>query len=137
MVALQLDRLMRRFHSDLHPRAETVDIERVGPIGGMLLFVISEQSPITAGEIAKHLGRDKSQVSRGIGLLMRKGLVDRAADSDDARRVQLCLSEAGALQVAAFHGALVETTKSLLGGLTADEQTTFSDLIGKVLEVDR
>ena len=132
-LALQMDRLMRRFHSDMHPRALKVDTEKVGPIAGMILFVISEQSPVTASEIAALLGRDKSQISRLISLLMRKGLVVKTTHDGDARRADLRLSEAGALQVAAFHGALVETTKSVFGDLNRDERAVFSNLLTKVL----
>ena len=132
-LALQIDRLMRRFHSDMHPRAQKVDADKVGPIGGMILFVISEQSPITAGEIGTLLGRDKSQVSRIVSLLIRKGLIEKTAPDGDARRAPLRLSDKGALQVAAFHGALVETSKSVLGPLSRDERARFSELLAKIL----
>mgnify|MGYP001795972195 FL=1 len=132
-LALQMDRLMRRFHSDMHPRAQKVDAAKVGPIGGMILFVISEQSPITAGEIGALLGRDKSQISRIVSLLIRKGLIEKTAQDGDARRAPLRLSDTGALQVAAFHGALVETSKSVLGPLSRDERARFSELLAKIL----
>ena len=41
-LALQIDRLMRRIHAELHPRANDFDHEGVGPIGGMLLLTIGE-----------------------------------------------------------------------------------------------
>ena len=132
-LALQIDRLMRRFHSDLHPRAQAVDQEKIGPIGGMILYVISETSPTTAQEISETLGRDKSQVSRVIGLLTRKGLVQTTAHERDARSVSLRLSKQGTLQLAAFNGAMVETTKSVLGPLSQDEVRQFSALLTKIL----
>ncbi|MEL6857971.1 MAG: MarR family winged helix-turn-helix transcriptional regulator [Pseudomonadota bacterium] len=134
-LALQIDRLMRQFHSDLHPRAQQIDAEKIGPIGGMILFVISERGPITAQEISAALGRDKSQVSRVVSLLIRKGMIDKSSDSSDARSSPLYVSDKGALQVAAFHGALVETTKSLLGQLNRDEALQFSGLLAKILDV--
>ncbi|MEL7540652.1 MAG: MarR family winged helix-turn-helix transcriptional regulator [Pseudomonadota bacterium] len=132
-LALQIDRLMRRFHSDMHPRAQKVDTEKVGPIGGMILFVISENSPVTAGEIGALIGRDKSQISRIISMLIRKGLVEKSADEADARRAKLRLSNTGELQVATFHGALVETMKNVLSDLNREERAQFSALLGKVL----
>ena len=118
-LALQIDRLMRRFHSDLHPRAQAVDQEKIGPT--------------TAQEISETLGRDKSQVSRVIGLLTRKGLVQTTTHERDARSVSLRLSKQGTLQLAAFNGAMVETTKSVLGPLSQDEVRQFSALLTKVL----
>lgn len=132
-LALQIDRLMRAVHAELHPRAQRVDQERVGPIGGMILFVISETSPTTAQAIAENIGRDKSQVSRLIGLLVKKGLVEKSMKADDARSSDLRLTERGRLQVAAFNGALVETTKKTLAPLSQDEVRQFSKLLAKIL----
>ena len=132
-LALQIDRLMRRFHSDLHPRALRVDHEKVGPIGGMILYVISENSPITAQDISATLGRDKSQISRIVSLLIKKGLVEKASTEGDARSFELNLSPKGALQLAAFNGAMVETTKSLLAHLDSAEIKQFSELLSKIL----
>ena len=136
-LALQIDRLMRRFHSDLHPRALRVDREKVGPIGGMILYVISESDPITAQEISATLGRDKSQISRIVSLLIQKGLVEKSAAAGDARRSELRLSQKGALQLAAFNGAMVETTKTLLAHLDSAEIDQFSELLSKSLEQSR
>lgn len=132
-LALQIDRLMRHFHSDLHPRAQRIDQEKIGPIGGMILLVISETSPITAQAIGTTLGRDKSQISRIVSLLIKKGLIETVTDQNDARRTELYLTEKGALQVAAFNGAMVETTKALLAHLSAEEVDQFSDLMAKIL----
>ncbi|MEP1144497.1 MAG: MarR family transcriptional regulator [Henriciella sp.] len=136
ILALQIDQLMRRFHSDFHPRAVRIDLEKVGPIGGMVLYVISENNPITAQEIASTLGRDKSQISRVVSLLEHKGLIDKSTHSGDARRSQLQLTEKGKLQVAAFNGALVETTRNTLGQLSQGELDQFSKLLAKVLSSD-
>ena len=132
-LALQIDRLMRRFHSDLHPRALRVDHEKVGPIGGMILYVISENSPVTAQEISATLGRDKSQISRIVSLLIKKGLVEKSAAAGDARSFELRLSQKGALQLAAFNGAMVETTKTLLAHLDSAQIDQFSELLTKIL----
>ena len=125
---------MRRFHANLHPRAQVVDEEKVGPIGGMILIAISENNPMTAQQIGTLLGRDKSQVSRVVGLLEKKGLIERIADEDDARSSTLHLSEAGTFQVAAFSGVMVETTKDLVGHLSREEVEQFSALLSKILD---
>lgn len=132
-LAFLMDRLLRRFHSEMHPRAQQVDAEKIGPIGGMILLVISEHSAITARSIGEALGRDKSQVSRMVSLLMQKGLVEKTLDQRDARVSQLSLTDKGALQVAAFNGALVETTRSVLEPLSPDDVAQFSALLEKIL----
>lgn len=132
-LALQIDRLMRRFHSDLHPRAQQVDQEKIGPVGGMILYVISENNPTTAQDISVTLGRDKSQISRIVSLLIEKGLIEKTTDPTDARRITLYLSAKGRLQVASFNGAMVESTKSLMGHLSQSESEQFSNLLSKIL----
>lgn len=136
-LALQIDRLMRRFHSVMHPRAQNVDMEKVGPIGGMILLFISEHQPTTAQMTAASLGRDKSQVSRVISLLDQKGLIEKTTSSEDARQVDLYLSEKGRMQVAAFNGVMVETTREILGELSREEAEQFSDLLSKILAGSR
>ncbi|MEM9669092.1 MAG: MarR family transcriptional regulator [Pseudomonadota bacterium] len=133
ILALQIDRLMRRFHSNLHPRAERIDKEKIGPVGGMILIVISESGPTTAQLIGSTLGRDKSQVSRLLNLLVKKGLVEKSTNDIDARRLEIRLTEKGLLQVAAFNGALIEATKTILGNLNKDEARQFSNLLSKIM----
>ena len=133
-LALKIDRLMRRFHADLHPRASRIDSEKVGPIGGMFLLYISENVSTTAQDISSALGRDKAQVSRVLGLLAQKGLVAKSQSEEDGRSSQLRLTESGQLQVAAFNGALMEATRSTLGHLTPEDKQSFSELLSKILE---
>ena len=86
---MQIDRLMRRFHSGLHPRAVRIDDEKIGPIGGMILFVIAETSPTSALAISSILGRDKAQISRVVSLLERKGMIEKSTAKADARMSEL------------------------------------------------
>ena len=56
-----------------------------------------------------------------------------STDKRDARVSRLSLSDKGALQVAAFNGALVETAKNVLAPLNADDVVQFSALLEKIL----
>lgn len=128
---------MRLFHSKLHPRASAVDTQKIGPIGGMILIHLSEHAPTTAQAMAASLGRDKSQVSRIVSLLERKGLLEKSANHDDARATDLRLTEAGQLQVAAFNGALVETAKDIVSELSKGEVNEFSKLMARINSSNR
>lgn len=128
---------MRLFHSKLHPLASAVDTQKIGPIGGMILIHLSEQAPTTAQAMATSLGRDKSQVSRIVSLLERKGLLEKSANRDDARATDLRLTEAGQRQVAAFNGALVEAARDILSDLSKDEVSEFSNLITRINSSNR
>ncbi|MDJ0920187.1 MAG: MarR family transcriptional regulator [Henriciella sp.] len=133
-LALQLDRLMRRFQAELHPRAVEIDAAKVGPIGGMMLIAIGERGAISSQALAAALGRDKSQISRVVSLLIQKQLVEKRAHAEDGRVSDLVLTERGELQVAGFNGALKEATRQTLSALSRDEMEQFSAMLSKVLQ---
>jgi DNA-binding MarR family transcriptional regulator len=52
-------------------------------------------SPLSLNELARSAGIDKSQMSRVVSGLARRGIVLRQADTADGRSVRLALSKAG------------------------------------------
>ncbi|MEO7564477.1 MAG: MarR family transcriptional regulator [Sphingomicrobium sp.] len=60
-----------------------------------LLSAIESAEPATLGEIAKAVSRGAPAVSRSIDSLVRAGLVNRAPDPDNRRRLALRLTKAG------------------------------------------
>ncbi|MEO6198837.1 MAG: MarR family transcriptional regulator [Sphingomicrobium sp.] len=60
-----------------------------------LLGAIEAAEPATLGQIAKAVSRGAPAVSRSIDSLVRAGLVDRAPDSENRRRLALRLTQAG------------------------------------------
>lgn len=60
-----------------------------------LLSAIESAEPATLGQIAKAVGRGAPAVSRSVDALVRSGLVDRAADPNNRRRLELRLTEGG------------------------------------------
>jgi DNA-binding MarR family transcriptional regulator len=60
-----------------------------------LLSAVAAQEPATLNQVAVRVGRGAPAVSRAIDSLVRAGLVERAADPDNRRRLALRLSEEG------------------------------------------
>src|SRR6187397_2732674 len=60
-----------------------------------LLGAIESAEPATLGQIAKAVGRGAPAVSRSVDALVRSGLVDRAPDPTNRRRLELRLTDAG------------------------------------------
>ena len=60
-----------------------------------LLSAIGEREPATLKQVAAAVRRGEPAVSRSIEGLVRAGLVDRAADPNNRRRLAIRLSEAG------------------------------------------
>ncbi len=60
-----------------------------------LMAAIDSRTPATLNQVADAVGRGAPTVSRAVDALVRAGLVDRQADPDNRRRLQLGLTEDG------------------------------------------
>lgn len=60
-----------------------------------LLRAVAANEPATLNQVAAKVGRGAPAVSRAIDSLVRAGLVERAADPGNRRRLALRLSETG------------------------------------------
>lgn len=60
-----------------------------------LLSAIGEREPATLKQVAAAVRRGEPAVSRSVDSLVRAGLVDRASDPTNRRRLAMRLSEAG------------------------------------------
>lgn len=60
------------------------------------LVMVGMYQPVTVGAIAERLGINPSNASRACDRLAERGFLRRGADGEDARRVSLALTDAGA-----------------------------------------
>ena len=60
-----------------------------------LMSAIAAAEPATLNQVARKVGRGAPAVSRSVDTLVRSGLVERAPDPDNRRRLALRLTEAG------------------------------------------
>ena len=60
-----------------------------------LMAAIDAKAPATLNQVADAVGRGAPAVSRAVDALVRSGLVDRQADPENRRRLQLSLTEDG------------------------------------------
>ncbi len=132
-LGINVDRFVRLIHVSLHPRASAVDEDRVGPFGGMVLMAIAERQPVQPQQLTQYFARDKSQMTRQIQTLERKGLLARAQSPEDARVALLSLTAKGRRQVVAFQNALAGVVDDLLHPLTDHQRAQFSTLLRKVV----
>ena len=75
----------------------------------------SDISPVGGGEIAQALDLDPGYVSRLLNQLERKGFIEKRPSSEDGRRRELRMMQAGQR----CHDELTERTRSELSGLLA------------------
>ena len=73
--------------------------ERADRARRAMLVAVADHEPATLGQVAAALGRGAPAVSRSVDALVRSGLVERAADPANRRRLAMRLTDAGKQQL--------------------------------------
>lgn len=131
-IARLVDRLMRRIHAGLNAKAATFDRHRVGAGGGVMLLTLAEIEPAAIQTLVHRLRRDKSQISREVQTLERKGLIARAACPEDARVSILTLTPEGRETVGVLQRAVADVLSEILAPLSAADQRHLKTLLSQV-----
>jgi DNA-binding MarR family transcriptional regulator len=86
----------------------------------------------TQSDLARHSGRDKAQVTRLIGGLRERGLLQGEADAADRRNTRLSLTEDGLSAQRQIKRHAEELNVQALQGLSAEQQQMLQDLLRQV-----
>jgi DNA-binding MarR family transcriptional regulator len=93
-----------------------------------VMAALGRFAPLTASDVGQRIVMDKVAVSRAVAALMKRGLIERAADRRDRRRATLRLSARGR----AMHSRIVPLAlayEARLGeALSAEERVIFDTL---------
>ena len=87
--------LAARFTAVAHQWVAEGPGERTERARRKLLSAIGDKEPTTLNDVAKVIGRGAPAVSRSVDALVRSGLVERAQDPNNRRRLALRLTQAG------------------------------------------
>lgn len=131
-IARQVDRLMRRIHAGLNARAGEFDVHQVGPMGGILLLTLAEIEPARMQRLVKQMSRDKSQMTRLVQSLERKGLIERSAAPEDGRGSLLALTPQGRATVDELERAVAEVLDDILTPLAAADRRLLTALLSQL-----
>jgi DNA-binding MarR family transcriptional regulator len=93
--------------------------------------------PLSLNELARAAGIDKSQMSRVVSGLARRGLVEREADAEDARGVRLRLGRAGRRVYAGLMRAAAQRDSAFNDCLSERERQVFDKVLGKLAAAAR
>ena len=132
-LALLIDRFMRRIHFGLQSKAHDFDTAQVGPGGGIVLLTLAEMQCPAISELTQRVARDKSQMTRMIGSLEKKGLVKREPSKQDARVSLVCLTAEGETVVGDLKQAVAETIGEILSPITASEEDVLRGILERAL----
>jgi len=116
-----------------YSRAGSVAVADVpgGPRGYQVLVAIATEEPTSQLALAHRLGIDKTAMTYIIDALETDALVERRPDPRDRRIRQVHPTDAGRARLGTARIALRTVETTLMGGLTAAEQTQLRHLLAK------
>lgn len=100
-----------------------------------VLAVLAEFGASSQQMIVERVGFDKSDVTKIINRLENKSLVQRTQDKADLRRHCVALTAKGRRQLEASDKELVDSMKTFLRGLNAQEYDQLQQLLLKAIQV--
>ena len=131
-VAYLVDRFMRRISANFHDKSLAVDPDRVGPFGGMILLTLSDIQPAPISLLVAQMGRDKSQMTRAISSLEKKGMIERRTCEEDARVSVLELTSKGTSFVGDIKSVLSIVIDEILTPLSMKERQSLIEALRKI-----
>ena len=128
-IAKNMDRLMRRIDAAIHKRAVVLDTDKVGQLGGLVLLAIAELHPVTMQDLVRHVGRDKSQMTRLVQMMEMKGAIARTPSPIDGRVTLLHPTEKGCAFVRTIRALMSEVIDEVLAPLPAKDRAALERIL--------
>lgn len=100
----------------------------------MILLTLDELGEIPMQTLSRALIRDKSQMTRAINALEKKGMVSRAQAPSDSRVTLIALTDTGHSTVSRLQKAIAEALDTLLAPLPSHKTQQLHDLLATVVE---
>lgn len=97
-----------------------------------ILLHLAEHEALTASDIVRHSGMEKSKVSRAVRSLENLGLVERQLAEDDQRVKLLRMTELGLKRYHALVPRVLDWERELIAGLEAGEYRDLMYLLDKL-----
>ena len=85
------------------------------------LLMAMHHAPASPSELAEHMQVSMPTISKTLGVLGRRGLVERTADESDRRRVLLVMTDEGRSTMRRVHDAGIQRLSQLLSSATPEE----------------
>jgi DNA-binding MarR family transcriptional regulator len=96
------------------------------------LFCVGHSEQMSATDVCAITGRPKNSMSRAIGLLLEKGLLEREADGKDGRRKRLHLTKLGQQSYQKIVPIFQQSEMEMVSPLTPSELSDLDRLLSKM-----
>ena len=133
VLEAQIGHLLRRAHQ----RHVAIFLAQMGedaptPTQFAALVKLGDMGELSQNHLGRLTAMDPATVKGVVSRLVARGLVERAADPQDQRRVTMRLSEAGRSLIAGLVGRARAATAATLEPLSPAEQRRLVALLGKI-----
>jgi DNA-binding MarR family transcriptional regulator len=98
----------------------------------LVLQAVLENDGLTQREIGERVFKDQASVARILALLLSHGLIAAEGQMEDARRIQLRVSEKGHQVLADIMPIILDNRSIALAGLSAEEITQLQTLLERI-----
>ena len=129
----QLVHLLKRQY---HNKLEQLDIG-IAPMHIKVLTVINKKSQCTAIDVSNFLGRDKSQVTRLLNVLINQELIVKEPNPGDKRSHCLSITSSGEAVMKQLSGIEGHMSKLMKKELNSEEWAEFQRVTEKMAETLR
>ncbi len=99
------------------------------------LHFVSFHPKANMGEICRHMNMEKGSFTAVVDSLIDKGLIRRDRDTEDRRRINLSLTDAGSSVVADFERKMGRHLKRKLEKLNPEDMQKFSRAVNDLHEI--
>jgi MarR family transcriptional regulator, temperature-dependent positive regulator of motility len=99
----------------------------------VVLFCLRHLGMLTAQDICEITGRPKNSISQAVTKLAAAGYIERRADREDARRMQLAATVAGRKLYDQVMPLFLQRERDMLSALSAREVKQFEALLEKLV----
>jgi DNA-binding MarR family transcriptional regulator len=103
----------------------------------LALFELGDGGPLRLNDLADRMGLSPPTASRSVDALHELGLVERVADPDDRRAIQIELTGAGKKLLAERKAKAEAAFAPAVAALSASERATLSRLLHRMTEAVR
>jgi DNA-binding MarR family transcriptional regulator len=100
----------------------------------MLEALAGASDPLSVSALGEAIGVDQPRASRLVQQGVARGLVQREADPDDARRTRIALTEAGRRFARGMRGQRRETLSRALAEFSEEERQELARLLTKLAD---
>lgn len=131
LLSAEVVRLLRASHG-IRAQIHAVHSDGLEWAGSMLLFHLCKDGPQRSSALAAAVCVDPSTVSRQIGDLVDRGLVERRADPHDGRATLLAATEAGEQRYRQLHERRDRAFAIMLADWSQSDVSALVDLLGRL-----